>query len=466
LSLLLTHAYFLADDPAEQKIMKPYPPLGLLYISAYLKKQKLEHQVFDTTFSGFDALTELLHREKFRQVGIYTNLMTKLNVLKLIRYIRAQDDLKNMYIILGGPDVRYNAEQYCEAGADILVIGEGEQTMAELVNTLNTPMNPFLDQVDGIAFKNYFGKVVFNKERTKLKEVDELPFPNREAVPIEKYLAAWKKRHGQSALNISTQRGCPYTCQWCSTAVYGQSYRRRSPDRVCDEMEDVMKRYRPDTIWFVDDVFTVSHKWLKAFADEVQRRAIRMPYECITRADRLDAEAIADLKRSGCFRVWIGAESGSQKVIDRMDRRVDVGQVRDMLQAARKAGIETGTFIMLGYPGETERDIIDTVEHLVASNPHHFTITVAYPIRGTGLYEEVKSSLVNPPDWFTSTDRDMDFERTYPREYYNYAVRFVVNEVKYRTLPLWQRWLSPRAWIFRMKSIAAQEGMQRNKIRS
>lgn len=446
--------------------MKPYPPLGLLSISAYLKQQGLAHEVFDTTFSDFDSLCRHIANGKFAQVALYTNLMTKLNVLRIIRYIRDTPELRNTWIILGGPDVRYNTESYIAAGADIIVTGEGEETMAELINTLNVPMNPFLDQVNGIAFKNYFGHVVQNPEREKIRDLDALPFPNRDAIPLQRYLDAWKKAHGHSAVNISTQRGCPYTCRWCSTAVYGQSYRRRSPASVCDEIREIQAKYNPDTLWFVDDVFTVSHKWLKAFANEVLLRGLKFRYECITRADRMNEEVIHDLKRSGCFRVWIGAESGSQKIIDRMDRRVEVKQVQRMLQAARKAGLETGTFIMLGYPGETEADIVETAEHLVASNPHHFTITVAYPIRGTSLYEEVKNDLVSTPDWNSSTDRDLDFRRTYPREYYNYAVRFVVNEVKYRTLPRWQRWMNPRAWLLRMKSLAAQDGMQRHKTKA
>lgn len=463
MSLLLTHAYFITEDKAEQKIMRPYPPLGLLYISAYLHKNKVAHDVFDSTFSSFDTLKQHLKEHSYNQIGIYTNLVTKLNVLRLIRYIRSDETLKDLYIILGGPDVRYNAEDYIRAGADFIVIGEGEETMLELVSTLNTPMNPFLDQVNGIAFKNYFGDVVYNPEREKIKDIDTLPVPNRAAIPMHKYLDVWKKKHGKSALNVSTQRGCPYTCQWCSTAVYGQSYRRRSPENVCDEIELLLKTYKPDTIWFVDDVFTVSHKWLKAFADEVEKRKLKFSYECISRADRMNEEVIADLKRSGCFRIWIGAESGSQKIIDRMDRRVNVAQVREMLRETRAAGIETGTFIMLGYPGETEQDIMDTVNHLVASNPHHFTITIAYPIKGTGLYTEIESAKTGNFNWDSQTDREQEFKRTYPRKYYDYAVRFVVNEVKYRTLAKWKRLISPKAWMYKLKSVAAQDGMQRNK---
>jgi anaerobic magnesium-protoporphyrin IX monomethyl ester cyclase len=461
MSVLLTHGYFLHEDSREKKIMKPYPPLGILYVSSALQKAKIDHDVFDSTFSDFETLTAQILQKKYKQIGIYANMLTKLNVLKLIRFIRSKEELKDTTIILGGPDVRYNVDNYMNNGADMIVLGEGEQTMVDLINTLNTPFNPFLDKVQGIAFRNYFGKVVYTDERPQIKDTDEILIPNRGKIDIKKYLSVWKKHHGVNALNINTQRGCPYTCKWCSTAVYGQSYRRRSPQKVCDEIEELIRTYNPDTFWFVDDVFTVSHKWLSDFAFEIDKRQLKIKYECITRADRMNDNVIFDLKRSGCYRVWIGAESGSQEVIDNMDRRVDVKIVQEMLVKAKNAGIETGTFIMLGYPGETQEDIVKTIDHLVASDPTYFTITIAYPIKGTGLYENAKNMFIKELDWTTSTDRDIDFKRTYPREYYDYAVSFVTNEVKLRLLKGLEKWLYPHAWKYRLKSILAQERMQK-----
>jgi len=195
----------------------------------------------------------------------------------------------------------------------------------------------------------------------------------------------------------------------------------------------IKKVYNPDSLWFVDDVFTISHKWLTTFRDELKKQNISIPYECITRADRMNEEVIAMLKETGCFRVWIGAESGSQKVIDLMDRRVDVNQVRAMIQLTKQHGIEAGTFIMLGYPGETEEDIEETIQHLKESDPDHFTITVAYPIKGTELYQEIEAQQTTTLDWHKSNDRQVDFKRTYSRRYYDYAVKRVISEVKYHS---------------------------------
>lgn len=433
--VLLSHGYFLSDDLKEQAIMKPYPPLGLLYLSAWLDRHGIENEVFDTTFSTKAHFEVHLLTHRPRILALYVNLMTKLNVLEMVRFVRAQPALKDTLIVFGGPDVTHNLADYLEHGADLIVLGEGEQSMLEIALTANTPNfswkrgDQTFAHIPGLAFLQKDGMVFKTAAREKIRDIDTLPFPNRQKINLQYYLDAWKNAHGHSAVSVSTQRGCPYTCRWCSTAVYGQSYRRRSPANVVDELEWLQKQYHFDLIWFVDDVFTVSHKWLYEFRDELQKRQINIQFECITRADRLNEEVLNVLKESGCFRVWIGAESGSQRIIDAMDRRVDVGQVRTMIRAARQVGIEAGTFIMLGYPGETEADIRETVSHLKESNPDLFTITVAYPIKGTGLYEEVQASSFSDLPWEKRTDRDLDFQRTYPRRYYDYAVRWTVNSV-------------------------------------
>jgi anaerobic magnesium-protoporphyrin IX monomethyl ester cyclase len=298
-----------------------------------------------------------------------------------------------------------------------------------------------------------------NRERAKLKNLDELPLPNRTQVNLQLYFDAWKGRHGTNAISVSTMRGCPYSCKWCSRAVYGQSYRRRSPQAVADEIAWIKEHYKVDSIWFVDDVFTVSHKWIEEFTREMTSRNLVMPYECITRADRMNEEVILNLKASGCFRVWIGAESGSQKIIDLMDRRVEVGQVRDMIKLARHHGLQAGTFIMVGYPGETKEDIYETVHHLKSANPDLFTITVTYPIKGTPLYAEVEDRFLTDLPWENSTDRDIDFKRTYNRRYYDYAIQMINNEMYYHKAlkkPFSNLFRIP---MFKLRSVWAQRGM-------
>ena len=364
--------------------------------------------------------------------------MTKLNVLKIIKYIKTEPLLRNTKINLGGPEVRNHTQNFLNYGADFIIIGEGEETTLELINAIKiadapTQLSMTISSIKGLAYIEN-GKVITTPERSLIKDINVLPFPAREKIDFKPYLNGWKIHHGYSMMSVNTMRGCPYTCKWCSRAVYGGTYRRRSPQLVAQEMKHIKDTYNPDMIWFVDDVFTIHHKWLTEFAAEVKKQDAIIPYEIISRADRLNEEVIKTLKASGCFRVWVGAESGSQKIIDAMDRRVDVMQTREMIRLAKKHGLEAGTFIMLGYPGETKQDIKETIEHLVQSNPSQYTITIAYPIKGTELYNEVKNEFLEQSlEWETSTDRDIDFKRTHPKQYYQYAIQWVMNEVYLKT---------------------------------
>jgi radical SAM superfamily enzyme YgiQ (UPF0313 family) len=460
MKILLTHGYFIKEDKREQVIMRPYVPLGILYISAFLEKHGYDNLVFDSTFSSFDQLCTTLVRERPNVVGIYTNLMTKLNVLRLIEFVKTSEGLGKTKIVLGGPEVRNHAKNFLDYGADVIVFGEGEQTMLELVQCLDGVSSRKFEQIEGIAFLNEKNELQQNPERQKLKNLDELPFPNRQKVNLQLYLDVWKNHHGTSTISINTMRGCPYTCKWCSRAVYGQSYRRRSAANVVNEMQWITQHYPVGSIWFVDDVFTISHKWLDEFAHEVKVRNLVMPYECITRADRLNEEVIVRLKESGCFRVWIGAESGSQKVIDLMDRRVEVQQVQEMIQLSKRHGLQAGTFIMVGYPGETSEDIYATVRHLKKADPDLFTITVAYPIKGTPLYAEVEERFITKLSWDKSTDRDIDFERTYNRRYYDHAIKMINNEIFYHKAlkkPIANLFRLP---VYKLKSTFAKGGMR------
>src|SRR4030095_2488791 len=359
--------------------MKPYVPLGILYISAHLKQHGYNVTVFDSTFSSPARQRKKLTEEKPDVIGIYCNLMTKLNVLPLIKFIKSSPELNSSKIVLGGPEPPFYAKEFLDYGADIIVEGESEDAMLELSEELSGS-NPDINNINGIIFKQGKG-IIKTPPREKIKDINSLHMPDRESVDLSLYLSAWKSAHGYSSVSLNTMRGCPYTCKWCSHSVYGVSYRRRSPEKTVDEIEYIMERYNPDMLWFVDDVFTVSHKWLSKLEQLFKNRSIRIKFECISRSDRLNEDVIKSLRNLGCFRLWIGAESGSQQVLDLMDRRVNAEDTRIKIKLTRKHGIEAGTFIMLGYPGETKRDILATAEHLIDSNPDIFLTTVAYPIK-------------------------------------------------------------------------------------
>jgi len=431
--LLLTHGYFLAQDEKERQIMKPYPPLGLLSLSAYLKQCGFSVAVYDSTFGTRSELFERL-KAASGVLGIYTNLITRRCVLDIIAVAR-QSGWK---IVLGGPESANYPAEYLRAGADAVVIGEGEMALAELLPALATHGPHRLHHVRGIVFRGEAGELVHTPERAKIPELDALPFPDREAIDHQQYLDVWRQYHGASSINLITARGCPYRCNWCSHAVYGYSHRRRSPESVADEVAWIVERYRPDQLWYADDVFTISHPWLRRYSEQLEQRGLHLPFETITRADRLQSgDAVRTLKELGCYRIWIGSESGSQKILDAMQRGVTVEQVRKSVALAQKHGIEVGMFLMWGYEGEEIEDIAATVEHVKIANPDIFFTTVSYPIKGTLYFDAVSEKVDLPIAWETASDRDYVIAGRRSRDYYRLADVWLRNEVEaHRTMAL------------------------------
>jgi radical SAM superfamily enzyme YgiQ (UPF0313 family) len=426
MELLLSHGYFLSQDAREREVMKPYPPLGLLYLSSYLKARGWQVSVFDSTFKSPGEFDALVTRARPSVVGLYANLMTKPQVLRMAETCRRAGAV----VVLGGPDPPHHAEQYLEHGADFVAIGEGEQTLHELLpRLLARPQARDLVGVRGLVFRDEHGRVVRTPPRPLLPKLDELPLPDRDAIALEPYLAAWRARHRRGSMSLLTARGCPYTCRWCSRSVFGESHRRRSPQAVADEVQLMLERYRPEQLWFVDDVFTIHKGFVRALADELGRRSLRVPFECISRADRIDDDVAEALSRMGCFRLWIGSESGSQRILDLMDRRVTVEQVTRATGLLQRRGIEVGMFLMLGYEGEEPSDLEATLALLKRARPDVFLSTLAYPIKGTEFYERMQPRLLDGKPWQTSSDRELGIAGRRSRRYYDFARRFLDGEL-------------------------------------
>lgn len=424
MDILLAHGYFLHEDPHEQKIMKPYPPLGLLHIASYLKGRGYAVGVFDSTFARMDSFKARLDAERPPVVGIYVNLLTKLRVLEMIRHARAAGSR----VIVGGPEPAGYAEQFLEHGADVVVVGEGELTLDELLPHLAAAGPTDMGHIAGIVYRETDGQIVRTPPRPQIKQIDELPVADRAAIDIPAYLDTWRTHHGMGSISLITARGCPFKCTWCSHTVFGDTHRRRSVPLVVDEIAELIGRYQPDMLWIADDVFTINHRWIREFHAEMTRRNLRIPFECLSRADRLNEEVLKALKALGCFRIWFGSESGSQKVLDLMKRGVTVEQIRETTKLAQKYGIEAGLFVMLGYPGEEVADIRATIDHLKRTRPDQFLITVAYPLKGTPLYREVEEQLIEPGPWDARVERNLNFHGRHSDKFYEWAVMRVVEE--------------------------------------
>jgi radical SAM superfamily enzyme YgiQ (UPF0313 family) len=424
--LLLTHGYFLYEDPKELQILKPYVPLGLLYICSHLRAKGFDVDVFDTTFSTTEELKKHLQTEPPSVLGIYANLMTRKKVVEILQAAR----LAGWTTVVGGPEPGAYAREYLEAGAEVVVLGEGELTMEELLPALRRKSDSVLRNVSGIAFLDESGRLRQTATRAQISDIDAVPWPARGAVDIRRYVETWRGAHGMGSLSFITARGCPYHCRWCSHQVFGKTHRRRKPAGVVDEVEWLLRTHHPDMVWIADDVFTIHHGWLRAYAAEMRKRGLHVPFECITRADRLNTEAADLLAELGCFRLWIGSESGSQRILDAMERGVTVGQVQSAVSLCKSRGIQTGMFLMWGYEGEELEDIEATIEHVKRADPDVFFTTVSYPIKGTPYYERSVNSLVQLKPWQQSSDRELLLRGRRSSEFYGFADRLLQNEVQ------------------------------------
>jgi anaerobic magnesium-protoporphyrin IX monomethyl ester cyclase len=405
--LLLTHGYFLDEDPKERQVMKPYAPLGILYLSSHLHAKGFDVEIYDSTFGSRAELFGILENGPPATLGVYGNLLTRRNVLD----ITARAQASGWRVILGGPEPSNYPLEYMTAGADFVVEGEGELVVERILRQPDMPRGAVL------------------KADQQISDLDAQPWPDREGVDIPRYLRTWREHHGLGSVSLITARGCPYHCRWCSHSVYGKTHRRRSPASVAREAEWIVTRYNPEMLWYADDVFTIHPGWVLKYAAEMKRRGLRIPFECITRADRLDARMADALAELGCFRVWIGSESGSQRVLDAMERGVTVAQVTQAVALLKARGVEAGMFLMWGYEGEDLSDIEATVEHVKVCRPDVYFTTVSYPIKGTPYYSEVAPKLVRLGEWSASTDRDWSIRGRHSRRFYQFADELLRGEM-------------------------------------
>ena len=426
MDLLLTHGYFLYEDEKELQIMRPYPPLGLLYLCSHLRAKGIAAEVFDVTFSSRQQLFDLLRGGNPSVLGVYANLKTRPVVVEILKAAKEA----GWKTIVGGPEPGSYAREYLLAGADVIAIGEGELVLEELLPALREGSSTALAAVKGIAFMGEDGTVHWTPPGKQIANLDTQPWPAREAIDFGKYLEVWRKHHGVASVSLLCARGCPYHCNWCSRTVFGNTHRRRSPALVVDELQWMLERYTPELAWMADDVFTIHHGWLYEYAAEMKRRGLKVPFECISRANRIDPKIADTLAELGCFRIWIGSESGSQRILDAMERGVTVEGVRKAVDLCKSRGIETGMFLMWGYDGEELKDIEASIGHVKHTRPDVFLTTVVYPVKGTGYYDKVSDRIMSNTSWEKGSDRDLQVKGRPSRSFYQGVDRLLRSEVE------------------------------------
>lgn len=440
--VLFGHSYFLRFDPKLYRLMQPYPPLGTLIAAAVARAAGYEVALFDamlaTSPAGWD---EALETRRPRVAVLYEDNFNYLSKMCLLRMREAAFEMlaaarrRGCRTVVCGSDASDRSATYLERGADVVIVGEGEETLREVLERLLGDTPATLADVPGIVTSPAGAStLVRTPPRPVIRDLDRLPLPAWDLVDVEQYRAAWRAHHGYHAMNVVTTRGCPFHCNWCAKPIWGQTYNVRSPEQVADEVGMLRSTYRPDRLWFADDILGLEPGWMARYADALDQRGVRMPFKCQTRADLLLREGeVASFARAGAHTVWIGAESGSQRVLDAMEKGTTVEQIEDATRRLRAVGVRVGFFLQFGYPGE-HRDDIDATRRMVRDcRPDEIGISVSYPLPGTTFHERVQAELGAKQNWVDSDDLDMMFVGTYSTAFYRQLYRVVHKEFRART---------------------------------
>lgn len=430
-TVLLSNTYFLSFDQKQQRLMQPYPPLGTLYAAAVLRQKGYEVALHDTMLAkSVTDIIPVFEKEKPVFFVIYDdgfNYLTKMCLTNMRDAAYEMIAIARQYgciIILSSSDATDHAEDYLQKGADYVIKGEAEITLQELVDALSAGSTD-TRHIAGLAFLSG-NEIINTPKRNVLQQLNMIPFPAWDLVDMQLYQKKWRDKHGYFSLNLTTTRGCPFKCNWCAKPIYGNRYNSRSPQNVVEEIKLLLRNYRPDHFWFCDDIFGLKPGWIKAFCELVQQEQLHFKFKIQCRVDLLlEENNIESLAKAGCETIWVGAESGSQKILDAMDKGTSVEQIYAATKLLKKHHIRPAFFLQFGYLGETKEDIAATKKMLLDLMPHDIGISVSYPLPSTKFFEIVKDQLQVKSNWTDSDDLAMMYRGTYSAKYYRQLHRYI-----------------------------------------
>jgi anaerobic magnesium-protoporphyrin IX monomethyl ester cyclase len=387
ISILLIYPFF---KPRRDRSVFRFPPLGVSYIAASLQKAGYPVQLIDCTFLDKKEALRRAMEPKVDMVGIYGMVSMLDECVWFAQQLRS----RCRWLVAGGPLPTCEPELFLK-DFDVVVQGEGEQTMLELLRAFEDGSD--LASVPGIAYHSEpQGVVITTPARAFNRELDQLPFPARSLLPNESYIRYGKKKYGFSITTVMSTRGCPYRCEFCSNVVFGGSYRERSVDNVVDEIEEALA-LGYERISFADDVFTMKKERVIKVCREIQRRELHFAWECLGRVDALDYATALEMKAAGCTRIFFGIESGSEEILKLMNKKITTEQARQAVLAAHQAGLQVGAFFILCYPGDTDETVLTTLRYAGSLPLDYIGLSMPYPLPGTELYNRTKERISR--DW-------------------------------------------------------------------
>jgi anaerobic magnesium-protoporphyrin IX monomethyl ester cyclase len=427
LSILVCHSYYLQLDQKQVLRAKPYPPLATLQVVAMLRQAGHRVSFFDAMLAeGIAEYECLLEADRPQLVLFYEDNYNFLSKMCLGTMRRAACEMiasakrVGARIVVAGPDVTDAPGAYLKAGADLALLGEGLAALLEMLPKLDSdPQAQNSDLARGVSgVVSLVGGSLLKSSLAKAPPAAAVGLAAWDLVDVERYRAMWVKAHGYFSLNMAASRGCPFRCAWCAKPIWGNHYLQRDAAEVAAEMLHLKRAFAPDHIWFADDIFGFRVDWVVAFAAAVRAAGAAIPFTIQTRADLVSTHMAEALRDAGCREAWIGAESGSQRVLDAMHKGTTVAEIRTARDRLKSVGIRVGFFIQLGYMDEQLTDILATRDLLDEARPDEIGVSVSYPLPGTKFYELVKAQLHGKTHWQESNDLEMMFQGTYTSDFY------------------------------------------------
>jgi anaerobic magnesium-protoporphyrin IX monomethyl ester cyclase len=445
LSILVCHSYFLRLDQKQIARAKPYPPLATLQVVSLLREAGHRVSFFDAMLAeGIDEYDRLLGAEAPQLVLFYEDNFNFLSKMCLATMRRAACDMigsarrAGARVVAAGPDVSDAPAPYLRAGADLALVGEGLSTLLALLPRIDAQLDiknvDLVRGLSGVASLAAGGKLMTASGTKGLALAQNAGLAAWDLVDMDRYRAVWMKAHGYFSLNMAASRGCSFRCTWCSKPIWGNQYLQRSPLEVAAEMSHLKRAFNPDHIWFADDIFGFRVDWVADFAAATQAADAQIPFSIQTRADLISARMAVALRDAGCKEAWIGAESGSQKILDAMNKGTTVPEILTARDRLKSVGIRVGFFIQLGYLDEQLDDILATRDLLAAARPDDIGVSVSYPLPGTKFYDLVKAQLRAKTHWQESNDLDMMFHGTYTSDFYRAVRNLMHDQITLQTL--------------------------------
>ena len=318
--------------------------------------------------------------------------------------------------VVNGSDASDNAAAYLSRGFEAVLLGEAEFTLLELVASRLGGESDF-DHIEGVAYRKG-GHIFRTRPRALLRDLDTLPFPARDLIDMKPYRQAWQSAHGYFSMNAVASRGCPYRCNWCAKPIYGNAFHARSAASVAEEMRELKDSYGAEHLWFADDIFSLKPSWAAELADEVEKRNATIAFKMQSRVDLMTRDTVSALRRAGCAEVWMGAESGSQKILDAMDKDTRVDQISTARKNLQRHGIRACYFLQFGYPGEGWTEIQKTIDLVRRTRPDDIGVSVSYPLPGTRFFERVHEQIGTKTNWSDSEDLCITFHGAYTDHFY------------------------------------------------